>query len=42
MTFLVDATGRVRYWTFGERNWDEGEGLAVVEKLVSEAPRARH
>jgi thiol-disulfide isomerase/thioredoxin len=42
MTFLVDASGRVRYWTFGERDWSEGEGLALVQKLLSEAPRAGH
>jgi thiol-disulfide isomerase/thioredoxin len=41
MTFLVDATGRVRYSTFGERDWSEGEGLAAVEALLAEAPRAR-
>ena len=41
MTFLVDATGRVRYSTFGERDWSEGRSLALVEKLVAEAPRAR-
>jgi thiol-disulfide isomerase/thioredoxin len=41
MTFLVDATGRVRYSTFGERDWSEGEGLAAVEELLAEAPRAR-
>jgi cytochrome c biogenesis protein CcmG/thiol:disulfide interchange protein DsbE len=41
MTFLVDAGGKVRYWSFGERDWSEGEGLALVEKMVGEAPRAR-
>ena len=41
MTFLVDAGGRVRYWSFGERDWSEGEGLQLVEKLVAEVPRAR-
>ena len=42
MTFLVDARGKVRYWTFGERDWNEGEALKAVEGLVAEAPRARH
>jgi thiol-disulfide isomerase/thioredoxin len=42
MTFLVDARGRVRYSVFGERDWSEGPSLALVEKLVGEAPRARH
>lgn len=41
MTFLVDATGRVRYSAFGECDWSEGEPFRVVENLVSEAPRAR-
>ena len=41
MTFLVDARGRVRYSVFGERDWSEGPSLALVEKLVAEAPRAR-
>ena len=42
MTFLVDARGTVRYWTFGERDWNEGEALRAVEGLVAEAPGARH
>ena len=41
MTFLVDAKGRVRYSVFGERDWSEGPSLALVEKLVAEAPGAR-
>jgi thiol-disulfide isomerase/thioredoxin len=41
MTFLVDARGRVRYWSFGERDWSEGEALKLVRKMVDEAPRAR-
>jgi thiol-disulfide isomerase/thioredoxin len=42
MTFLVDARGRVRYSVFGELDWSEGPALALVEKLVAEAPNARH
>jgi peroxiredoxin len=42
MTFLVDAMGRVRYSVFGECDWSEGPSLALVEKLLAEAPRARH
>ena len=42
MTFLIDAEGRVRYSVFGERDWNAGESLALVEKLLAEAPRARH
>jgi thiol-disulfide isomerase/thioredoxin len=41
MTFLVDASGRVRYSTFGERDWSTGAGLRAVEELLAEAPRAR-
>jgi thiol-disulfide isomerase/thioredoxin len=41
MTFLIDAQGRVRYSVFGERDWTAGESLALVEKLLAEAPRAR-
>jgi thiol-disulfide isomerase/thioredoxin len=40
MTFVVDAKGRVRYWVYGERSWDEGESLKLIESLVAEAPRA--
>ena len=41
MTFLVDVNGKVRYWSFGERDWSEGEGFRLVEKMMAEAPRAR-
>ncbi len=41
MTFLIDAEGRVRYSVFGERDWSGGDSLALVEKLLAEAPRAR-
>jgi len=37
ITFLVDAQGKVRYWVLGERAWDEGEPLRLVESLVGEA-----
>ena len=40
MTFIVDAKGEVRYWSFGERDWSRGEALQLVERLVSEAPGA--
>ena len=42
MTFVVDAKGRVRYWVFGERAWNEGESLALVERLLGEDAHARH
>lgn len=41
MTFLVDASGKVRYSVFGERDWSADEPLALVEKLLAEATRAR-
>ena len=41
MTFIVDARGRVRYQVFGERKWDDAASLAVVDRLLEEAPRAR-
>jgi peroxiredoxin len=37
MTFIVDRSGRVRFWTFGERDWTDRDSLAAVEKLVAEA-----
>ena len=41
MTFLVDAQGIARFWSFGEQDWAEGEALKVVEGLLAEAPRAQ-
>ena len=41
MTFIIDASGRVRYQVYGERKWDDAQTLAVVDKLIAEAPRAR-
>jgi cytochrome c biogenesis protein CcmG, thiol:disulfide interchange protein DsbE len=41
MTFLVDARGTVRFWTFGEHDWSEGAALQAVETLVAEAGRGR-
>jgi thiol-disulfide isomerase/thioredoxin len=40
MTFVLDASGRARYRAFGELDWSTGEPLALVEKLIAEAPRA--
>ena len=37
MTFLVDARGQVRYSVFGEKDWNEGDALNAVERLVAEA-----
>jgi hypothetical protein len=41
MTFLVDATGQVRYSSFGEQDWSRGEPLRIVESLVGENPNAQ-
>jgi len=41
MTFLVDARGRLRYSSFGERDWSQGEALRLVQTLLAEAPGAR-
>jgi thiol-disulfide isomerase/thioredoxin len=41
MTFIVDARGKVRYQAYGERKWDDAQTLAVLDKLIAEAPRAR-
>ncbi len=41
MTFLVDARGKVRFWTFGEREWDQGQALQTIEALLGEAAGAR-
>jgi thiol-disulfide isomerase/thioredoxin len=37
-SFLVDAQGRVRYSIAGPTEWDAGEGLALIEKLLAEIP----
>jgi thiol-disulfide isomerase/thioredoxin len=42
MTFIVDAKGRLRLWVFGERDWSGAETVKIIEKLLAEAPRARH
>ena len=41
MTFLVDASGTTRYWSFGEQDWSQGEPFRLVESLVGEASRAQ-
>jgi thiol-disulfide isomerase/thioredoxin len=41
MTFLVDAEGNIRFWTFGEHDWSEGEPYKLVEGVVEEAQHAR-
>jgi cytochrome c biogenesis protein CcmG, thiol:disulfide interchange protein DsbE len=40
MTFLIDATGQVRFSAFGECDWNAGEALRTVEALLAEASRA--
>jgi thiol-disulfide isomerase/thioredoxin len=41
MTFIVDAAGRIRYSTFGEQDWSEGEAFRLVEQVVSESARGK-
>ena len=41
MSFLVDARGRVRYFVFGEREWNDAESKKVVGKLVGEIQPAK-
>jgi thiol-disulfide isomerase/thioredoxin len=41
MTFLIDAKGKIRWYTFGERDWSEGESFALIERLVKEAVDGR-
>lgn len=40
MSFLVDASGTVRYWVFGERDWSDADSMRAVQRLISEAPHA--
>lgn len=37
-TFLLDASGRIRYVLTGPTEWDEGEALAKIEALLAEMP----
>jgi thiol-disulfide isomerase/thioredoxin len=40
-TFLVGADGKVRYSTYGERDWSDAASVALVEGLMKEKPGAR-
>ena len=42
MTFIVDAKGRVRFWVYGERDWNDAASVRLIDKLLAEAPRAGH
>jgi thiol-disulfide isomerase/thioredoxin len=35
-TFLLDASGRIRYRILGDPEWDDADTVAVVEKLLAE------
>jgi thiol-disulfide isomerase/thioredoxin len=37
MSFLIDARGRIRYWLFGEREWNDAESRRVVGELLAES-----
>ena len=41
ITFLIDATGRVRHYVFGERDWSDDESVKLVESLIAAGPHAR-
>jgi peroxiredoxin len=36
MTFVIDAKGRARYWTFGERDWGDRESVQLIDKVLAE------
>ena len=40
-TFLLDASGRIRYVLTGPTEWDEGEALEKIEALLAEVPRLK-
>jgi peroxiredoxin len=40
-TFLLDASGRIRYVLTGPTEWHEGEALAKIEALLAEAAAAQ-
>jgi thiol-disulfide isomerase/thioredoxin len=40
MTFIVDTRGRIRYFTFGMRNWSDASVQGLVERLMAEASNA--
>ncbi|MEW5966342.1 MAG: TlpA disulfide reductase family protein [Pseudomonadota bacterium] len=40
-TFLLDASGRIRYVLTGPTEWDEGEALTKIEALLAEAAAAQ-
>lgn len=40
-SFLLDASGRIRYVLTGPTEWDEGEALARIEALLAELPAHR-
>jgi len=40
-TFLLDASGRVRYVLTGPTEWDEGEALKIIESLLAESSPAK-
>ncbi len=42
MTFIVDARGRVRFWVYGERDWNDAASVRLIDQLLAEVPRARH
>ena len=35
-TYLIDKEGYVRYWWYGELNWQDAEGEALLRKRIEE------
>jgi len=35
-TYLIDKEGYVRYWWYGELNWQGAEGEALLRKRIEE------
>lgn len=35
--FLIDASGRIRYGSYGAIDWDEERPQAIIESLLNEA-----
>ena len=34
--YLIDKQGRIRYWWFGELNWNEAGGQVLLERRIKE------
>ncbi|QDT09983.1 Thiol-disulfide oxidoreductase YkuV [Planctomycetes bacterium K23_9] len=34
--YLIDKKGRIRYWWFGELNWNDASGQKLLERRIKE------